>query len=116
MNEAPVEGQTISRMWAFSTMLICMAIAIGMNETVANGHGKAIFFALFMTAFIAKIAQRVVYEPRIKVFLVGVLTFHVFLIFVIPNDGRYPGGLLFPAGILDLIVMYFLFQRAARNI
>jgi hypothetical protein len=103
-------------MWAFSTMLICMAIAIGMNETVANGHGKAIFFALFMTAFIAKISQKFIRERRIKVFLMGVLAFHVILVFVIPNDGRYPGGLLFPAGILDIIVMYFLFQRVARSI
>lgn len=116
MNEAPIEGQTISRMWAFSAMLICMAIAIALNETVVHGHAKAIFFALFMTAFITKMTQTVIRQAKIRLFLVGVLIFHAFLAFAFPNDASYPGGLLFPVGILDLIVMYFIFQKVARAV
>lgn len=116
MNEAPVEGQRISRIWAFSCMLISLVAAIGLNETVAQGHGKAIFFGFFMTAFIAKIAQKVISEPKIIAFLSCVAAFHVILVFISPPDSAYPGGILFPAGILELIVLYYAFQRVARSL
>jgi len=96
-------------------MAICLIIAIFLNETIAHQHGKAIFFAIFMTAFITKIAQPYMLRTTIQVFIFCVAACHIALIFVIPIDRAYPGGLLFPVGIIDLLIFYFIFQKIARK-
>lgn len=106
----PVEGQHISLTWALICMVASLAVAILLNETVAQGHGKAIFFGVFVTSFIAKTFQKSLSQRRVSKFLVGVAAFHILLIFILPEDSQYPGGLLFPAGIVDIGLFYYLFN------
>lgn len=113
---APVETQPISRIWSLLCMAISLAIAFAMNATVAHGHGKPIFYGVFMTAFIAKIAQRSIFRAPVIIFLLCVATFHVALVFILPTDNRYPGGFLFPAGIIELIILYYLLQKTLQSL
>ena len=80
-----------------------------LNETIAHGHGKAIFFGVFVTSFIAKTFQKSLNQGSVFVFLVGVAAFHIALVFLLPEDSQYAGGLLFPAGIIDIGMFYLLF-------
>ena len=108
MNEAAI-GQRISLTWAIICMLGSLAVAIALNETVAQGHGKAIFFGVFVTAFIAKTFQKNMNQGTVVTLLIFVAAFHVLLIFILPKDENYPGGLLFPVGIVDIAIFYCLF-------
>lgn len=114
MSEA-VEGQRISLPWALVCMVASLVVAIGLNETVAQGHGKAIFLGVFVTAFIAKTFQKSLGQSSVLAFLAGVATFHLLMIFILPDDSRYPGGLLFPIGIVDIAVFYYLFGLVSKR-
>jgi hypothetical protein len=103
------EGQRISLPWAIMCMLASLVVAIALNETLAHGHGKAIFFGIFVTAFIAKTYRHAVGQRRVAAFLLCVAAFHGLLVFIIPSDNQYPGGLLFPAGLIDIALFYYLF-------
>lgn len=109
------EGQRISLTWALICMLVSLAVAIAFNETVARGHAKSIFFGVFVTSFIAKTFQKSLGQSRVTTFLAVVAAFHVALIFVLPNDSQYAGGLLFPAGIVDIGIFYLLFGLVAKS-
>jgi hypothetical protein len=109
MSEA-VEGQHISLIWALICMAASLAVAILLNETVAEGHGKAIFFGVFVTSFIAKTFQKSLNQKSVIIFLIGVAAVHILLIFILPDDSHYLGGLLFPAGIADIGLFYYLFS------
>lgn len=109
MNEA-VEGQHISLIWALICMAFSLVVAILLNETVAQGHGKAIFFGVFVTSFIAKTFQKSFNQRAVIKFLMCVTVFHIMLVFILPNDSQYPGGLLFPAGVVDIGLFYCLFS------
>jgi len=105
--------------WALGCGLICLLVAIALERTVAQGHGKAVFFGLFVTSFIGQTFRRSLKDPRVAAFLSGVAAIHVLLIFIMPNDRDYAGGLLAPAGIVDIAMLYFLFgvlmRRKSRN-
>jgi hypothetical protein len=45
----------------------------------------------------------------VAAFLLCVAAFHGLLVFIIPSDNQYPGGLLFPAGLIDIALFYYLF-------
>ena len=94
-------------------MLLALIPAFALNATIAHGHGKPIFFALFMTALVTKIAQNGLTNRKVILFLVVVAGFHLALIFLLPLDNRYPGALLVPAGMVDLVILYYLFRRVA---
>ena len=114
MSEA-VEGQRISLPWALICMLASLVVAIALNETVAPGHGKAICLGVFVTAFIAKTFQKSLGQSSVMAFLAGVAAFHILLVFVLPDDSRYPGGLLFPIGVVDIAIFYYLFGLVAKR-
>ncbi len=109
------ESQRISLPWALACALGSLLVGIVFNETVAHGHGKAIFFGVFVTAFIAKTFQKSLNQGSVFTFLVGVVAFHIALIFILPEDNQYPGGLLFPAGIVDIAIFYFLFTLVEKR-
>lgn len=96
-------------------MVVSLAVAILLNETVAEGHGKAIFFGVFVTSFIAKTFQKSLNQIRVGIFLVCVAAFHIVLVFVLPDDSQYPGGLLFPAGIADIGLFYYIFTITVKR-
>jgi len=110
-----VEGQRISLLWALICMVASLAVAMLLNETVFQGHGKAIFFGIFVTSFIAKTFQKSLAQSSVIAFLIGVVAFHVLLVFILPDDGGYPGGLLFPAGIADIGICYYLFGLVVKR-
>ena len=114
MSEA-IEGQRISLPWALICMVLSLVVAIGLNETVASGHGKAIFLGVFVTAFIAKTFQKSLGQSSVLAFLAGVAAFHILLVFGLPDDNQYPGGLLFPVGIVDIAIFYYLFGLVVKR-
>lgn len=114
MSEA-IEGQRISLIWALICMVSSLAVVILLNETVAQGHGKAIFFGVFVTSFIAKTFQKSLNKSNVAFFLLCVAIFHVALVFLLPEDSQYPGGLLFPAGIADIGLFYYLFSITVKR-
>ena len=109
------EGQTVSLPWALACMVVSLAVAIGCDMTVAEGHGKAIFLGLFVTAYVAKIFQESLRRSSTMVFLAGVAAFHFLLIFILPDDSRYPGGLLLPIGVADLAACYYVFGLVSKR-
>jgi len=115
MSDAAEEGQRISLLWALICALGSLLVGIALNETVAHGHGKAIAFGVFVTGFIAKTFQKSLGQSSVAAFLAGVAAFHVLLVFIMPDDSRYPGGLLFPAGVADIAIFYYLFGLVAKR-
>jgi hypothetical protein len=114
MSEA-VEGQRISLPWALMCALASLVVGITLNETLAHGHGKAIAFGVFVTTFIAKTFQKSLFQSSVAAFMACVVAFHVFLVFIMPNDSRYAGGLLFPAGVIDIGIFYYLFGLVTKR-
>ena len=114
MSEA-VAVQRISLPWALICALASLVVGIAFNETVAHGHGKAIAFGVFVTTFIAKTFQKSLSQRNVLVFLIGVAAFHILLVFILPDDSAYPGGLLFPAGIADIGLFYYLFSITVKR-
>jgi len=103
-----VEAQRISLLRALICMVSSLAVAIVLNETIARGHGKAIFFGVFVTSFITMTFRRSLIQVRIIAFLIGVAIFHIVLVFVLPADKGYPGGFLFPLGMVDIAIFYYI--------
>lgn len=114
MNEV-VDGQRISLSWALICMSASLVVAILLNETVANGRGKAIFLAVFATSFIFKTFQKLLREKRVLTFLTVVGIFHILLVFVFPSDDRIAGAWMLPVGVIDIGMFYFLFRFFVRN-
>lgn len=116
MSATPVRYERITRTWAFLFGAISLAVAIFLNETIAHGRGKSLFFVIFMTGCAIKTARNLLEDKKILVFLFFVILLHILLVFVIPTDDQYPGGILFPAAILDYTIFYLIFQRIAKGL
>jgi hypothetical protein len=115
MKEAD-EFPRISLSWALGCALGSLAVGLLFNEMIYRGHGKAVMFGVFVTAFIVKSLQSVLREGRTIIFLIAVASFHVFLVFISPNDKIYPGATLFPAGIIDIGVFYLIYNAFYKRV
>jgi len=58
--------------------------------------------------------QKYIFQIRIIILVLFVGFFHILLLFISPDDEKYPGVILFPLGIADLFVIYTIFKRVAR--
>jgi hypothetical protein len=116
VSTSPVRYERITKTWAFLFGAISLVVAILLNETIAHGRGKSLFFVIFMAGCAIKTAQKLLNENKILVFLLFIILLHILLVFIAPTDDRYPGGLLFPAAILDYTIFYLVFQRIAKDL
>lgn len=92
-----------------SCAVICLIIAIAADETIAHGYGKAVLLGLFVTSIVVRTFWPQRNQRYVTLFFVMVAVFHVALLFIMPNDSRYPGGLLFPIGIADVSMFYVIY-------
>ncbi len=116
MSTESVRYERITRTWAFLFLAITFVFSIALERTIAPGRGKAIFFATFMAGCAIKTAQKVWRDSKVLALLFCVVVLHAALVFVIPLDDQYAGGLLFPAAILDYVVFYLIFQKVAQGL
>lgn len=109
-------AKPISLAWALLCMAVSLMVAIAANETVLPGKGKIVFLGVFVTTFVGKSISGMGSSSLLTMFLGGVALVHVLLVALGPNDNLYPGGLLFPIGIVDIGICYLAFRWTQKAI
>ena len=99
----------ISLVWALLCMVLSLLVAIAANETMLPGRGKLVFLGVFVTAFVGKSIAGLATRKFVIWFLASIALVHAVLVAVGPNDNIYPGGFLFPIGIVDISICYLAF-------
>lgn len=92
-------------------MVVALGAAIALDQTIAEGKSKAVFLGVFVVAFVGKTFLRQNHGARLIILLITLSAFHVFLVFILPNDSTYPGALLLPAGLLEIACIYVIAMR-----
>lgn len=110
------DTKRISLAWALICMVVSLVVAIIANETVLPGKGKVVFLGVFVTAFVGKSITGVASRNVMIAFLAVVAFFHVILVALGPNDNLYPGGFLFPIGVVDIGICYLACRWIQKNL
>lgn len=114
-----IEGRAsrpISLVWALLCMAVSLLVAIAANETFLPGKGKIVFLGIFVTVFVGKSIVEMASRGFVILFLSAVAFVHALMVVIGPNDSSYPGGLMFPIGILDIGMCYLAFRWAQKLI
>ncbi|MEG3088524.1 hypothetical protein [Sphingomonas sp. PB4P5] len=110
------DTKPISLGWALVCMAASLVVAIAVNEAILPGKGKVVFLGVFVTSFVGKSIDGMASRNVILIFLAAVAFFHVLLVALGPNDNLYPGGLLFPIGVVDIGICYLAFRWTQKNL
>ena len=110
------DTKPISLAWALACMVISLVGAIAVNETILPGKGKIVFLGVFVTTFVGKSIAGMASRNVMMVFLAAVAFFHALLVIFGPNDNLYPGGFLFPIGVVDIGICYLAFRWTQKSL
>lgn len=114
MIEQP-SSKPVTLLWALACMAVSLAVAVAANETVFSGKGKLVFLGIFVTSFVAKSVYGMTRRNILVVFISIVALIHITMIAIGPNDSLYPGGLLFPIGVVDIGIFYLAFRWVQKR-
>lgn len=95
--------------WGLTWAFFSLAAAIAINETILPGKGMSVGFGILATAIISRMiigkSRSIIYIP----YILFVFAAHLILIFISPSDDKYPGGLMYPLGMIDVGIFYLIF-------
>lgn len=104
------DPKPVSLAWSLACMTASLVVAVSFNETILPDKGKVVFLGFFVTTFVGKSIVGMASRNTITIFVSAVALVHIALILVAPRDSLYPGGILFPIGIIDIGVCYLAFR------
>lgn len=94
--------------------LACIAIAIAADLTILPGRGKAVFLASFVLSMTALMFKNHLARGRVLTVLGLIAGAHILAVPFAPADHLYPGAVLSPLGLADIVVCYFVLQFTVR--
>lgn len=109
-----IKIRKVSFLAAATIGIMCFCIAVAANETILPDRGKAVFLILFVMSSTIYMHKQIFEDIRIAGTFFALLVAHIALIFVAPLDSTYPGAILAPVGLLDVVFCHFVL-KAARN-